>query len=58
MKIDYKEPRIIDNINDRLISFEKLKNHVGWVPKYSIYDGIIKTLDYFKQNYKLNDNIK
>ena len=46
-KIDkkYQEPRIIDNITDRLISYDKLKRDTGWVPNHSIKLGIEKTIN-------------
>jgi UDP-glucose 4-epimerase len=48
VKTNYSEPRIIDNIHDRLISFDKLNNHTGWRPTHSIELGIKKTIEYFK----------
>ena len=49
INVVYKDPRIIDNVHDRLISFEKLNNHTDWSPKYDIEDGIRKTIEYFKK---------
>ena len=48
INVIYKDLRIIDNVHNRLISFEKLNNHTDWSPKYDIDAGIRKTIEYFK----------
>jgi UDP-glucose 4-epimerase len=53
-KVNFKPPRIIDNINNRLISFDKLNRDTGWAPIHSIENGIEKTIQYFKIKMKKN----
>jgi UDP-glucose 4-epimerase len=48
VKKSYKEPRIIDNIVSRVISYHKLKSDTGWVPNTTIQSGIEKTINSFK----------
>lgn len=46
----YENKRIIDNIDTRVISYEKLKSEFGWVPKIDLSSGIDKTIDWFLKN--------
>jgi nucleoside-diphosphate-sugar epimerase len=39
--------RIIDNIDKRIISYDKLKNEFGWEPKIDLSFGIDKTVQWF-----------
>jgi UDP-glucose 4-epimerase len=48
VKKSYREPRIIDNIVSRLISYDKLKRDTGWTPNHSIHSGIEKTINNLK----------
>lgn len=48
ISVNYTKPRVIDNIEDRLISFDKLNSHAGWSPVNSIEHGIKKTIEYLK----------
>lgn len=53
-KVNFKPPRIIDNINNRLISSDKLNRDTGWAPIHSIENGVEKTIQYFKIKMKKN----
>lgn len=45
--INYESPRIIDNIVDRLISYDTIQKELNWKPKYTLEDGIQKTINWF-----------
>ena len=45
--ISYESPRIIDNIVDRLISYDTIQKELNWKPKYTLEDGIQKTINWF-----------
>jgi dTDP-glucose 4,6-dehydratase len=40
------------------IDFSKMKNELGWEPQTSFEDGLIKTIEWFKQNEAWWKNIK
>lgn len=48
-KVEYCEPRIIDNITKRVISYDELNKDTGWRPINDINQGIKKTIKYFKK---------
>jgi UDP-glucose 4-epimerase len=48
--IEYNNLRDIDNITDRLISYDRLMYDFNWSPKYQLLDGIEKTINWFTDN--------
>ena len=58
LKVTGKDPVIEwDNskpttIPFRMVSTEKIKNELGFEPKYSFEDGLKETIDWFKDNNK------
>lgn len=56
VNISYNQPRVIDNIDNRLISYEKLNKDTGWRPKHDIKEGVEKTIQYFKSEKQKHEN--
>jgi len=48
--IEYNNLRDIDNITDRLISYDHLMHDFNWNPKHQLLDGIEKTINWFTDN--------
>lgn len=49
---EYHGPAKIGEQRRSVISYTKLKNECGWEPKVSFDEGLIKTVEFFKQNLK------
>jgi UDP-glucose 4-epimerase len=45
--VNYETPRIIDNIIDRLISYDTIQLELNWKPKCTLTEGIYKTINWF-----------
>lgn len=65
LKLLNKDESYIEFVKDRpghdkryAIDFSKIKNELGWEPQVSFEDGIIKTIEWFKQNESWWKNIK
>jgi nucleoside-diphosphate-sugar epimerase len=40
------------DIGDYYSDYTKIKTELGWVPKIGLYEGLGRTLDYYKKNYR------
>ncbi len=49
---EYHGPAKIGEQRRSVISYNKLKNECGWKPKVTFDEGLIRTVEYFKQNLK------
>lgn len=45
------ERRDIDNIRRRVVSIEKIRRRVRWVPRFTIEDGLKRTVEWYKHQY-------
>jgi len=45
-----KNKKTIGEIDCQFMDYEKVNEHFGWAPKYSFEDGVVKTIEWFK-NY-------
>lgn len=48
--VEFPDDRKIIEIGDYVADITKLKTEIGWRPKYSIMDGVKKTVDYYLEN--------
>ena len=60
-----KSEDFIEYVKDRpghdrryAINFSKIKNELGWKPKVSFEEGIVKTIEWYKNNEDWWKNIK
>ncbi|ALO46415.1 NAD-dependent epimerase/dehydratase family protein [Pseudohongiella spirulinae] len=46
------------DLNEQIVyaDIRKAKNILGWSPKYSIHDGIQRTLEYYKEKFRFENN--
>lgn len=47
--INTEAPRIIDNVTDRLISYDMIQKDLGWSPRYNLMSGITHTINWFNK---------
>ena len=48
--IIYDKKRDIDNIRRRVINIDKAKSLLNWEPEYTMKQGLIKTVKWFKRD--------
>jgi UDP-glucose 4-epimerase len=46
--VPWPEGRRAIDVGDAVISNEKIRRMLGWKPKHSLADGLVKTRDYFR----------
>lgn len=49
VEVKTESPRLIDNVTDRLISFDTIHRDLGWAPKYNLNSGIGRTIEWFNK---------
>lgn len=47
-KIEYLPKRPIDRVYRRAVDIHKIQQQLHWTPKYSLYDGLVKTYEWVK----------
>jgi len=50
--VPFPEERRIIDIGDYYADFSKIKNELGWYPKTSLEEGLLKTFNYYKKYRK------
>lgn len=48
IRTENADDQIADDINRRIISYEKIKSQLGWEPKYTLESGIKDSMTYYK----------
>lgn len=49
-QFNYVKNRPIDNVSTRLIDYSRLRNTTGWTPKIDLYEGLKRTIEWWKTN--------
>jgi len=49
---DMKNKKTVGEIDCQFMDHEKVENYFGWKPKHSFNDGLLKTIDWYKQYLK------
>ena len=49
LTVNTEVPRLIDNVTDRLISYNAIQKDLGWAPRYNLNSGIARTIEWFNK---------
>jgi UDP-glucose 4-epimerase len=50
--VPFPEERKRIDIGDYYTKFQKIQDQLGWTPETSLRDGIVETLNYYRENWE------
>ena len=54
IKNDFKNKSLSGEIQHQFMNYNKLQKYFGWKPKYNLNDGLVETLEWYKDFLQIN----